>query len=190
MIPLDKNLLLAGVGGQGTILASKIIAGVAEKAGLDVKVAEVHGMAQRGGAVVTYLRFGEKVNSPLIAHREADFLLAFEKLEALRWLSYLKPEGLALVNDMEIYPLPVLTGKAFYPDFRERAQGVSFNLIPAREIARTLNNPRGINMVLLGFLAKRLTFPKEAWLEEIQNRSGKFSEANIACFQAGFNYGE
>ncbi|GAV22861.1 indolepyruvate oxidoreductase subunit beta [Carboxydothermus pertinax] len=186
---MDKNILLAGVGGQGTILASKIVAGVAERAGLDVKVAEVHGMAQRGGAVVTYLRFGQMVNSPLIAEKEADFLLAFEKLEALRWLSYLKPKGRALVNDQEIYPLPVLTGGTTYPDFQENAQGRTYHLIPAREIAQSLKNPRGINMVLLGFLAKMLTFPEDAWIFEIQKRSGKYADANIACFQAGFKYG-
>jgi len=186
---MNKNILLAGVGGQGTILASKIIAGVAGRAGLKVKVAEVHGMAQRGGAVVTYLRFGSRVNSPLIAEKEADFLLAFEKLEALRWFKYLKPEGLALVNDQEIYPLPVLTGAASYPDYAAFSAEVNSYLIAAREIAQKLNNPRGINMVLLGLLAQKLDFAEEDWILEIKNRSGKFAEANIACFQAGYNYG-
>lgn len=109
------NVLIVGVGGQGTILASRVLAGVLQRAGLDVKVSEIHGMAQRGGSVVTQVRFGEKVASPIIPQSEADIILAFEKLEALRWLNYLKKDGYILVNNQQIDPMPVVTGVAKYP---------------------------------------------------------------------------
>ena len=111
-----KNILIVGVGGQGTLLTSRIIGDVAVKKGYDVKMSEVHGMAQRGGSVVTHVRYGDKVYSPLVEEGTCDILLAFEKLEALRWIHYLKEDGIAIVNNQEINPMPVITGAAQYPE--------------------------------------------------------------------------
>lgn len=186
------NLLLVGVGGQGSVLASKVIARAVITAGFDVKVSEVHGMAQRGGSVVSQVRFGDKVYSPLVAKGEADVILAFEKLEAARWLPYLKQDGQLIVNDQEIYPLPVITGQADYPAgiidmLRQKAQKViSLN---ALELAVSHGNPRGSNVVLLGVLAKLLNMNLDTWLTALaETVPPKTIESNKAVFMAGYNF--
>jgi len=189
--PID--VLLVGVGGQGTILASRILAHVGEAAGYDIKVSEIHGMAQRGGSVVTQVRMGEKVYSPLIEEGGADAVLAFEKLEGLRWLSHLKPGGAVIVNDQAIYPVPVLAGLAQYPEdiagyIKSRIAGAM--VVDAVGIARQCGNIKAANVVLVGLLARRLPFPLEKWLEALEAKvPAKFLEVNRAAFQAGYNLG-
>ncbi len=183
-----KNILLVGVGGQGIILASKIISNTLINAGYDVKMSEVHGMAQRGGAVTTQVRFGDKVHSPIIGKGEADILVAFEKMEAERWLEYLKPDGLAVVNDYEIYSAPILSGKKNYPeniaeDLSEKVKLVMFN---ASEIAENLGNIKAQNIVITGAMAKNLQLENLDWKSSIEAFvKPKFVELNIDAFNAG-----
>lgn len=164
------NVLIVGVGGQGTLLASRILAQVARQLGHDVKVSEVHGMAQRGGSVVTQVRFGQRVYSPLIAQGEADVILAFEKLEALRWLPYLKAGGQVIINDQSVDPLPVLTGAAKYPEgIPEKIQEVVPNVVVlnATELAIQCGNVRAANVVLLGVLTRLLGFDETVCLQAL-----------------------
>lgn len=183
------NILIVGVGGQGTILASRVLSGVIQKMGLDVKVSEIHGMAQRGGSVVTQVRYGKGVASPIITQGEADIILAFEKLEALRWLSYLKKGGSILINDQRIDPMPVIMGSAEYPlDAIETIQSLTDNVIviDALQIALDAGNPKSVNVVLLGLLSKYLQINNEYWLEALEeNVPAKFLDANIKAFEAG-----
>ncbi|MEW6660917.1 MAG: indolepyruvate oxidoreductase subunit beta [Bacillota bacterium] len=184
------NILLAGVGGQGTVLAGKLLGEVALQAGLDVKVSEIHGMAQRGGGVVTQVRIGEKVFSPVIPQGTADALVAFEKLEALRWLPYLKAEGLLIVNNQSIDPLPVITGAAEYPEgILERIkESVSHAIIVrALDTALSCQNTKGVNMVLLGILAQRWgAISKDIWLRALAHVVKPHTlEANNRAFEAG-----
>jgi len=185
------DVLLVGVGGQGTILASRILAHVGQAMGYDIKVSEIHGMAQRGGSVVTQVRMGEKVFSPLIEEGTADVILAFEKLEGLRWLSYLKPGGSMIVNDQAIYPVPVLAGLAAYP---EDITGYVSNrvkdnvVVDALGIARDCGNPKAANVVLVGVLARRLPIPEEKWQEALVARvPAKLLEVNRLAFSKGYN---
>jgi len=184
------NILVVGVGGQGTILASKILAEVLMQGGYDVKMAEVHGMAQRGGSVITQVRFGRKVYSPTIPRGEADYLLAFEKLESLRWLGHLRPGGVAVVNDLELPPASVLTGQAAYPQdipgkLKERAGTVK--LVPAQELARKIGSIKSQNVLLLGVLAPYLGLAREKWEEAIaQLVPAPTVEVNLAAFRAGW----
>ncbi|HAA90324.1 MAG: Indolepyruvate ferredoxin oxidoreductase [Thermoanaerobacterales bacterium 50_218] len=186
------NILLAGVGGQGIVLASRVLADVALQSGKAVKVSETHGMAQRGGSVVTHVRFGEQVYSPLIALGQADFLLGFEKLEAMRFLPYLKKDGRLIVNDQEIYPLNVLLGKEKYPPEISsylKEQTGQMCLVPAQEIAQQLGSPRVVNMVLLGVLAQFLDIPQEKWEEAIYRCvRPEFREINCQAFRKGFSW--
>lgn len=188
-----KNILIVGVGGQGTILASKIIAGVAMRRGLDIKVSEIHGMAQRGGSVVTQVRFGKEVFAPTITQGTADFILAFEKLEALRWLHYLRDGGTVIVNTQELYPLPVLTGSAEYPaDIMDRiGQKVSRAIeIDALEIAKKCGSPKVVNTVLLGVLAGLLDSDVETWRETIKETVPPHTvDINLAAFEEGKDRG-
>ena len=186
------NLLLVGVGGQGTILASKIIAEVAMMQGHDVKMSEIHGMAQRGGSVVTQVRIGEKVYSPLIEEGEADFIVAFEKLEALRWVHYLREGGSIIVNDQQIDPMTVITGQRTYPpdvleSLEKHSQGVV--TVHALTLAREVGNIRTVNTVLLGSLARRLgSIPKDSWIEAMKKAvPSRFLDVNLKAFEAGFN---
>jgi indolepyruvate ferredoxin oxidoreductase beta subunit len=178
------------VGGQGTILASRILAHVGQAAGYDIKVSEIHGMAQRGGSVVTQVRMGKKVYSPLIEEGRADVILAFEKLEALRWLSYLKPGGSLLVNDQAIFPVPVLAGIAQYPEDINgylKAKVKDTVVVDALGMARECGNAKAANVVLVGLLAKRLPFPEEKWQEALAARvPSKFLELNKRAFAAGY----
>ena len=150
------NILIVGVGGQGTLLTSRILAQVAVDLGYDVKVSEIHGMAQRGGSVVSQVRYGEKIYSPIISKGDADIILAFEKLEAARWLDYLKPDGMIIINDDRVDPLPVMSGKVKYPEDIDQhiAQMVEKTLVvDASSIAVGCGNVRAANVVMVGILA-------------------------------------
>ncbi|MBS3873550.1 MAG: indolepyruvate oxidoreductase subunit beta [Firmicutes bacterium] len=183
------NILLVGVGGQGTILASKILAEVAMMQGLDVKMSEIHGMAQRGGSVVTQVRMGEKIYGPVIDEGEADFIVAFEKLEALRWIHYLRPGGVVVVNNQQIDPMTVITGQFVYPPeildtLLERADDV--NILDALQLAREAGSAKTVNVVLLGALARKMEIPKEDWHEAIRRTvAPAFLALNMAAFSAG-----
>ncbi|HBV96224.1 MAG: indolepyruvate oxidoreductase subunit beta [Peptococcaceae bacterium BICA1-7] len=189
----EIDILLVGVGGQGTILASRILAHVGQAAGYDIKVSEIHGMAQRGGSVVTQVRMGEKVYSPLIEEGRADVILAFEKLEALRWLSYLKPGGSLLVNDQAIYPVPVLAGLAQYPQDITgylKAKVKDTVVLDALGTARECGNARAANVVLVGLLARRLPFAEDNWQEALAARvPARFLDVNRKAFAAGYGIG-
>ena len=183
------NILIVGVGGQGTILASRAIARAVLDRGLDVKVSEIHGMAQRGGSVVTQVRWGEKIYAPTIEPGTADVILAFEKMEALRWLHYLRPGGSVIVNTQEIYPLPVLTGKAQYPEnavevIREKA--VDVTAVDALNVAKQCGSAKAVNVVLLGVLAVKVEADLEHWRQIIKTTvPEKTIPVNIAAFDAG-----
>ncbi len=184
------DILLVGVGGQGTILASKIIAQVAQSQGYDVKMTEIHGMAQRGGSVVTQVRLGEKVYSPMIEAGQADYLVAFEHLEALRWLHILKKGGTVVANSQQIDPMTVVTGAAQYPggiDEQLTAHAGSVTMIPALDIAKELGNIRAVNVVLIGALAKQWDIPYEAWLQALETTvPARYLDLNKKAFEAGY----
>ncbi|MBS3938757.1 MAG: indolepyruvate oxidoreductase subunit beta [Peptococcaceae bacterium] len=185
-----QNILLVGVGGQGTILASKILAEVAVMQGLDVKMSEVHGMAQRGGSVVTHVLMGEQVKSPLVEKGEADFIVAFEKLEALRWAHYLREGGFIVVNDQRIDPMTVITGQALYsPEILEtlQADAEEVVVIDALQLAREVGSIKAVNVVLLGALAQKMQIEKSQWLEAIRRIvPAKALDLNLQAFEAGF----
>lgn len=184
------TVLLCGVGGQGTILAADLLAHAALGAGLDVKVSEIHGMAQRGGAVTTVVRFGEHVGSMVSDAGVADVIVSFETTEALRNISQLKSGGALVVNDVSIKPLPVLTGRGSMPaSARSDLAALGALLIAADEIARQLGNAKTANVVLLGALSARLSFPVKAWTDTIAKRvPPKTVEANLAAFEAGRSF--
>ncbi len=188
-----KNIVIAGVGGQGTLLASKILGQCALNLGYDVKVSEVHGMSQRGGSVVTYVRFGDQVASPLIEDGQADILLAFEQLECLRWLPVLKPDGVAVMSEQKIPPMPVVSGAEQYPgDIAGtiRKEGVKLFTCDALKIAEELGNLKAVNVVLIGLLAKQSGIPKEEFLKAIgQTVKPQFLKLNLAAFERGYSYG-
>lgn len=183
-----KNILLVGVGGQGTILVSKILSNGLLQAGYDVKMSEIHGMAQRGGSVSTQVRYGEKVYSPIIGVGDADILVSFETMESIRWLEFLKPEGIAVINEHEIPSAPILTGKAVYPEgvIEEIRTKVNTKVINAAEIAERLGNTKVMNVVLLGALIKSMSLTDIDW-ESIVRESvkEKFVEINIKALNAG-----
>lgn len=188
---MTKNVMIVGVGGQGSLLASKLLGAVLLGEGYDVKVSEVHGMSQRGGSVVTYVRFGEKVYSPIITEGEADYILSFEKLEAARWASYLKEGGEIIVNTQEIDPMPVIIGAANYPtDILDelKAKNVKIDDIDALSVAETAGSVKAVNIVLLSRLAKRFSIPYEKWIEAIEKTvAPKFAEMNKKAFELGYN---
>lgn len=185
-----KNIILVGVGGQGTILASKILSAALVGAGYDVKMSEVHGMAQRGGSVTTQVRYGEKVHSPVIGLGEADVLVSFESMEALRWLEYLKPSGKAVVNRFQIPSVPILMGRQPYPDktVERVAEKVETKALDAFGLANEVGNPRTMNLVLLGALAKAMDLDAIDWPTVIrENVKPGLAEVNIRAFEAGYN---
>lgn len=190
-MPKETNILIVGVGGQGTILASKILADVAQQQGFDVKVSEIHGMAQRGGSVVSQVRIGERVNSPIIAEGQADIILAFERLEALRWVHFLKKDGVMIINDQVIEPVPVLLGLQAYPSgiiekLKERVEKVF--ALDALKLAEDCGNAKAANVVLMGVLAKKMDIPREAWEKAIEGKvKAKFLAMNKKAFEAGWN---
>jgi|CZCB01.1.fsa_nt_gi indolepyruvate ferredoxin oxidoreductase beta subunit len=192
----SKALLLVGVGGQGTILASKILSEGLVQQGYDVKMSEIHGMSQRGGSVTTQIKFGPKVYSPLIGPQEADVIVAFEKLEAARYMTQLKKMGTLIVNDYEIYPLPVLLGQQAYPenllavlaDYVEKQAG-QLKVLQAHTLAAELGNARAQNMVLLGAVVKALGLEDFAWEEVIKSfLPPKLHDLNSKAFQCGLSF--
>ncbi|MBE5756734.1 MAG: indolepyruvate oxidoreductase subunit beta [Clostridia bacterium] len=185
------NILIVGVGGQGTLLTSRVLGKYAELKGFDCKLSEVHGMAQRGGSVVTHVRFGEKVFSPIIWEGSADIILSFEKLEALRAVNFLKKDGIILVNDEEIYPMPVITGKVKYPDgIKESLESVSKNLffINALELAKKAGSSKAVNVVMIGALAKKMNFDFDTMIKAIElSVPSKFVELNKLALKLGYD---
>ena len=186
-----KNIMIVGVGGQGSLLASKLLGRMLLQKGYDIKVSEVHGMSQRGGSVVTYVRFGEKVYSPVIDKGEADFIVSFELLEAARWTEYLKPNGKIVVNTQQISPMPVITGAAEYPQGLVE-QMCSANLdvdaFDALALAEQAGSAKAVNIVLMGHLSRYFDFTEEEWLDAIeQSVPAKFLELNQTAFRLGRN---
>ena len=185
------NILIVGVGGQGTLLSSRILARMAQDMGYDVKVSEVHGMAQRGGSVVSQVRFGPKVYAPIVKKGDADIILAFEKLESARWLDYLKPEGLVIINDERVNPAPVMSGKMKYPEDIDRKVADKIErtiLVEASRIADECGNSRAANVVLVGLLSAAMELPAEMVEAAIRATvPPKTLEVNLKAFVAGRN---
>lgn len=185
-----KNILLVGVGGQGTILVSKILSTGLVEAGFDVKMSEIHGMAQRGGSVSTQVRYGEKIYSPIIGIGQADILVSFETMETLRWLEYLKPDGVVVLNDYEMPSAPILEGKADYPQgiidlIKEKAKT---KVINAAEISEKLGSMKTMNVVLFGALVKSMNLTDIDWEKVIRSSvKEKFADLNVKAFQAGMD---
>ena len=185
----NTGVLIVGVGGQGTLLASKVLGEVALRSGFDVKVSEVHGMAQRGGSVVTHVKIGEKVYSPLVGKGQADYILAFEKLEALRWAQFLKDTGTIIVNDQRILPMPVAQGTQEYPLKIDKAlkETVTTHVVDAVRVAKDCGSQRATNIVLLGVLASKLDIKKDVWVEAIKEIVPKHTvDMNIKAFNEGY----
>lgn len=186
----NLNIMIVGVGGQGTLLASRLLGNVALKQGHDVKVSEVHGMSQRGGSVVTYVKMGETIHSPTIEKGEADIILAFENLEALRWIDYLKKGGTLILNDQMIDPMPVITRKAKYPEGiikRLTDAGIHILVTDGLCTAKECGNIKAVNVVLIGLLARTTSIAREIWekaLEEVI--PAKLLDVNKRAFDAGF----
>ena len=187
---MTKNIMIVGVGGQGTLLASRILGNAVISEGYDVKVSEVHGMSQRGGSVVTYVKYGEKVHAPIIDKGEADIILAFERLEAIRALPYLKKGGKIILNDRKILPMPVITG-ATYPegiveDLSSKADVISLD---ALKLSLEAGSSKAVNVVLIGVLAKSMDISKETFIKVINETvPPKFLEMNLKAFELGYNY--
>lgn len=187
-----KNIMIVGVGGQGTLLASRILGNAVISEGYDVKVSEVHGMSQRGGSVVTYVKYGDKVFSPIIDRGEADMILAFEKLEAARTLPYLKEGGTVILNDREIAPMPVITGAAEYPDglVADIAAKAKVIAIDALSLSLEAGSAKAVNVVLIGVLARSSDISKEVWIQTIKDTvPAKFLDLNLKAFELGYNCG-
>lgn len=185
-----SNVMIVGVGGQGTLLASRIIGNVAIKAGFDVKVSEVHGMSQRGGSVVTYVKYGDSVWSPTIDKGEADLILAFERLEAVRALPFLKKGGKIIVNDRAIAPMPVITGAAEYPTdcIEVLEQNAEVIKLDAAVLAEQAGSIKAVNVVLIGVLARSTDIDYETWVEVIRTTvPEKFLDINLKAFELGYN---
>lgn len=187
----NLNVMIVGVGGQGTLLASRVLGAAMIASGQDVKVSEVHGMSQRGGSVVTYVRAGEKVYSPVINQGEADLILAFEQLEAARWLSFMKPTGKMIVNTQQMDPMPVVTGVAQYPEGvleAIAAAGADVKAVDALKLAMETGSVKAVNVVLIGVMAKQTDIPKEVWLDAVRSTvPAKFLEMNLKAFEAGWS---
>lgn len=183
------SIMIVGVGGQGSLLASRLLGNLFVNAGHDVKVSEVHGMSQRGGSVVTYVRFGEKVYSPVIDKGQADFIVSFELLEAARWTEYLKPGGKLITNTQQINPMPVIIGSTEYPaSLVEKMQnaGIDLDAIDALSLAEQAGTSKAVNLVLMGRLSKYFDFSKEEWLQTIEGCvPAKFLEINKKAFSLG-----
>ena len=188
-----KNIMIVGVGGQGTLLASKLLGRILLSKGYDVKVSEVHGMSQRGGSVVTYVRYGEKVYSPVIDKGEADVIVSFELLEAARWTEYLKKGGVIITNTQQVNPMPVITGATDYPSDLEskiKAMDINLDAFDALSLAEQAGNSKAVNIVLLGRLSKQFDFTEEEWMTAIeQSVPVKFLELNKKAFLLGRDYG-
>ena len=188
---MNKSIMIVGVGGQGTLLASRILGSALLSQGYDVKVSEVHGMSQRGGSVVTYVKYGEKVYSPVVGEGEADLILAFEQLEAARWLGCLKTDGKVIVNTQKIDPMSVVIGDSVYPDGvldAVRNAGAAVVELDALPLAVEAGSPKATNVVLIGAMAKNTDIPKEIWLDAVKSCvPAKFLDMNLKAFELGYN---
>lgn len=185
-----KNIMIVGVGGQGTLLTSRILGGITVAAGYDVKLSEVHGMAQRGGSVVTFVRYGEKVFEPIVEEGQADVLIAFERLEALRYAHFVKKDGVIIVNDQRIDPMPVVIGDAEYPENILEGLEKKYKVlrIDALSEARKLGNTKAFNTIVLGLAAKHMDFSCEDWLQVIEKTvPPKTVDLNKQAFLVGYN---
>lgn len=184
-----KNIMIVGVGGQGSLLASKMLGSLLLAEGYDVKVSEVHGMSQRGGSVVTYVRYGDKVYSPVIDKGEADFIVSFELLEAARWLPFLKKDGRIVTNIQQIDPMPVITGAAEYPEDlvkKLQASGAKVDALDCVKLAEEAGSVKAVNLVLMGRLSHYFDLPEEAWMKALEaNVPEKFLELNKKAFALG-----
>lgn len=185
------NVMIVGVGGQGSLLASKLLGKLLLARGYDVKVSEVHGMSQRGGSVVTYVRFGERVSSPVIDKGEADFIVSFEVMEAARWTEYLRDGGRIITNNQQINPMPVITGAAEYPENlvdTMRSAGFMVDAIEALSLAEEAGSSKAVNLVLMGRLSKYFDFTEAEWMQAIDaSVPAKFKEMNERAFALGAN---
>ncbi len=187
---MTKNIMIVGVGGQGTLLASRILGNAVIGEGYDVKVSEVHGMSQRGGSVVTYVKYGDKVYSPIIDEGEADIILAFELLEAYRALPFLKKGGKIVVNNQQIDPMPVITGAMKYPEnIADKLSAVAdCKIVDALALAKEAGNTKAVNVALIGVLAKASNIPYERWISTIKETvPARFVDANLKAFELGYN---
>ena len=184
-----KSIMIVGVGGQGTLLASRILGSVLGTAGYEVKVSEVHGMSQRGGSVVTYIRYGEKVYSPVIEKGQADMIVSFEQLEAARYVSYLKKGGHIITSTQQIDPMPVITGAAVYPEDiigKLKAEGVDVIAVDALALAEQAGTAKASNVVLMGVVSTKMAFDEDVWQKALENCvPAKFLELNKKAFALG-----
>lgn len=189
----NKNIMIVGVGGQGSLLASRILGNAALKLCCDVKVSEVHGMSQRGGSVVTYVKYGEKIHSPIICRGEADVIIAFEQLEAIRWISYLKKDGILITSTQKINPMPVITGAAEYPENiidKLSENNIKIFAVDALESAKQAGTEKAANVVLIGVLAKYMLCEDvnmEIYIEALRESiSPKLFDVNLKAFNLGY----
>lgn len=186
-----KSIMIVGVGGQGTLLASRILGNALINNGYDVKISEVHGMSQRGGSVVTYVRYGENVCSPVVTPGEADIILAFEQLEAARWISYLKKGGVLVTNTQTIDPMPVITGAAEYPQGiieSLKGMGIDVTAVDALSLAEEAGSVKAVNVVLIGVMAARMGLDESVWQETIRDTvPEKFLDMNFKAFALGYH---
>ena len=186
-----KNIMIVGVGGQGSLLASKLLGRLLMEQGYDVKVSEVHGMSQRGGSVVTYVRYGDRVASPVIDKGEADFIVSFELLEAARWISFLKPGGQIVTSTQQIDPMPVITGAMAYPENlveKMQATGVKVDALDCLALAKQAGSSKAVNIVLMGRLSHYFDLPEDAWMQAMEAIvPAKFLELNKKAFALGKN---
>ena len=184
-----KNIMIVGVGGQGSLLASKLLGRLLLTKGYDIKVSEVHGMSQRGGSVVTYVRFGDKVYSPVIDKGEADYIVSFELLEAARWTEYLRKGGKSVTNTQQSNPMPVITGAAEYPAdlvSKMQAEAIQVDAFDALKLAEEAGSAKAVNIVLMGHLSRNFDFTLDEWLEAIEKSvPAKFLEMNKKAFVLG-----
>jgi len=184
-----RNIMIVGVGGQGSLLASKLLGRLLMNEGFDAKVSEVHGMSQRGGSVVTYVRYGDKVFSPVIDKGQADIIVSFELLEAARWLSYLTPGGQLITNTQQVEPMPVITGAADYPEqlvAKMESAGAKVDAFDALSLAGKAGSSKAVNIVLMGRLSSYFPFPKESWEKAIEETvPEKFLDLNRRAFELG-----
>ena len=183
-----KSIMIVGVGGQGTLLASKLLGSVLLNQGYDVKLSEVHGMSQRGGSVVTYVRYGDRVYSPIVDQGEADYILSFEILESARWISYLKKGGILITNTQKTWPMPVITGAMAYPEniVEKLSSMADVQAVDALALATEAGSPKAVNVVLIGVLSRLMDIPEDAWLKAIDETvPPKFLELNRRAFRLG-----
>lgn len=189
-----KSIMLVGVGGQGTLLASRILGNTLLSQGFDVKVSEVHGMSQRGGSVVTYIKYGDKVYSPVIEKGEADVIVSFEQLEAARWLPYLKKGGKLITNTQQVEPMPVITGAMEYPAEiieKIKAKDIDITALDALSLANEAGSARAVNVVLMGVLSTMMEFPEDAWKKALEECvPAKALDINRKAFALGEAYGK